>query len=265
MLTRILSGIVLVILTASSLFFGSWYLFGLCLAISLVGMMELYRVAGIHKTILGLIGYISVIAYYACVFLGLQQYEVLVFVACFICAMTAYVFCFPKYRTEDALMTFFGVIYVGVMLSYIYQTRSMENGIYIAWLIFICSWGSDTFAYFSGVTFGKHKMAPRLSPKKSIEGAIGGVIGTAILGAIYGFIIDDRLTMVSNPILVFAVASAVGALLSMIGDLAASAIKRNHEIKDYGKIIPGHGGILDRYDSVIFTAPIVYWVFYILK
>lgn len=265
LLTRILSGIVLVIITASSLYTGSWYLFGICLAISLIGMMELYRVVNVHKTLIGLIGYLSAIAFYLCAYYDVMQYGVLIFVTAFILVMTAYVISFPKYKIEDALMVFFGLIYVAVMLSYIYQTREMENGIYIVWLIFICAWGNDTFAYFTGVTLGKHKLAPRLSPKKSIEGAIGGVIGSAILGAIYGAIIDDKLTIVENPIFVFAIASAVGALLSMIGDLAASAIKRNHEIKDYGKLIPGHGGILDRYDSVIFTAPIVYWVFYFIS
>ena len=98
-----------------------------------------------------------------------------------------------------------------------------------------------------------HKMAPVLSPKKSVEGAVGGVVGAAALGAIYA-------AVTHGPIVEYAVICAVGALISMVGDLAASAIKRNRGIKDYGKLIPGHGGILDRFDSVIFTSPIIFYL-----
>jgi len=262
---RILSGIVLIILTVSSLWIGSWYLFGVCIFISLIGMMELYRILGIHKQLIGIIGYLFAIVYYICVYFNYQQYSLLILLAALMLIMTVYVISFPKYKIEDAVMVFFGICYVAVMLSYIYQTREIENGIYVVWIIFICSWGNDTFAYFTGVLLGKHKMAPKLSPKKTVEGAIGGVIGAAVLGAVYGYIVTGKLTIVTNTIFVFAVASATGALLSIVGDLAASAIKRDHEVKDYGKLIPGHGGILDRYDSVIFTAPVVFWVVYFLR
>ena len=96
-------------------------------------------------------------------------------------------------------------------------------------------------------------MAPVLSPKKSVEGAVGGVAGAALLGVIYA-------AATQGPMLEYAVICAIGALISMVGDLAASAIKRNQGIKDYGKLIPGHGGILDRFDSIIFTAPIIYYM-----
>lgn len=126
--------------------------------------------------------------------------------------------------------------------------------------------GNDTFAYFTGVLIGKHKMAPVLSPKKSVEGAIGGIAGATILGIIYGSIVSTRMSeVIGSPVLTFAVASCVGAILAIVGDLAASAIKRNYNVKDYGKLIPGHGGILDRFDSVIFTAPIVYWAIVIIN
>lgn len=265
LLERILSGIILIIITASSLWIGNFFLFGVCIVISLIGMMELYRIVGVHKQLIGIIGYLSAIVYYICIYFNYNQYELPILLASLILIMTVYVISFPKYNTEHILMVFFAICYVAVMLSYIYQTREIENGVYIVWIIFICSWGNDTFAYFTGVLLGKHKMAPKLSPKKSVEGAIGGVLGAAALGAAYGYIVSEKLTVVSNPIFVFAVASAVGALLSIVGDLAASAIKRNHEVKDYGKLIPGHGGILDRYDSVIFTAPVVFWVVYFLR
>ena len=169
-----------------------------------------------------------------------------------------YVFLFPKYHSDEVMTAFFGIVYVAVSLSFIYQTRNLKDGQFYVWLIFICSWGCDTMAYVAGRLFGRHKMAPVLSPKKTIEGAVGGVAGAALIGAIYAAAIGRFLESGSSRILIFALISAVGALVSMTGDLAASAIKRNKDIKDYGNLIPGHGGILDRFDSVIITAPIIY-------
>ena len=149
-----------------------------------------------------------------------------------------------------------------VMFSFIYRIRITEYGIYLVWMVFIASWISDTFAYFTGVLFGKHKLAPVLSPKKSIEGSVGGVIGSALAGALFGYLFATRVGQEVNLILVCAVLGALGSIISQIGDLAASAIKRNQDIKDYGTLIPGHGGIMDRFDSVIVTAPIIYFLVY---
>ena len=107
-------------------------------------------------------------------------------------------------------------------------------------------------------------MSPKLSPKKSIEGAIGGIAGSALVGALYSYFIVDSVITEQNVTWAFILISAIGAMISQIGDLAASAIKRNHEIKDYGKLIPGHGGVMDRFDSVIFTAPMIYLLVIIL-
>ena len=120
------------------------------------------------------------------------------------------------------MLVFTGIFYVAVMLSYIYKVRVAGDGKYIVWLVFVSSWGNDTFAYFTGVLFGKHKMAPKLSPKKSVEGAVGGVTGATLLGIIYGFIISTRMSGIFvHPVWTFAIASFIGALLSIIGDLAA--------------------------------------------
>ena len=132
------------------------------------------------------------------------------------------------------------------------------------WLIFACSWGCDTSAYCVGMTLGKHKLAPVLSPKKSVEGAIGGVLGAVLIGVLYALAINKFTTSTGINVWYYAAISAVGAIISQVGDLAASGIKRNHDIKDYGRLIPGHGGILDRFDSVIFTAPIIYYMALIL-
>ena len=163
-------------------------------------------------------------------------------------------------RDVESLLAFFGIVYVAVMLSYVYQIRVLKNGVYLAFLVFICSWGCDTCAYCVGKTMGKHKMAPVLSPKKSVEGAVGGVLGTALLTVLYAFIFRVQMGLEVRGIIVLAVISAVAGLISMVGDLTASAIKRNYDIKDYGTLIPGHGGIMDRFDSMMITAPIIYYL-----
>ena len=103
-------------------------------------------------------------------------------------------------------------------------------------------------------------MSPVLSPKKSVEGAIGGLAGTFLLTLLYGYLCSAQMEMTNIQIWILASISVIGGMISMIGDLAASAIKRNYEVKDYGTLIPGHGGILDRFDSVIFTAPVIYYL-----
>lgn len=255
---RLGSGIILIALILATIIPGGKVLFVANFLISLIGVYELYKVLGIEKNSLGITGYLATIAYYALIYFKKNEWIIIVLVMFLICLLAQYVFMFPKYKTEQISNALMSMIYAGVLLSYIYLVRNTENGIYTVWLIFLCSWASDTCAYAVGMAIGKHKMAPVLSPKKSIEGAIGGVVGAAILGAVYASIFSDHLHMTMNPVISFAIICAVGALISMIGDLAASAIKRNHDIKDYGKLIPGHGGIMDRFDSVIFVAPIIF-------
>ncbi len=258
--TRLLSGIILVIAALFLVIIGGDLLLVSTLAISWIALFELYRIFHIEKALPGILGYLAAAAYYVNLRFSLVEDQMMFVMALLMGMMFVYVFAYPKYRTEQMLAAFFGVFYVAVMLSFVYQTRMMERGAYIVWLIFLCSWGCDTCAYCVGVLIGKHKMSPKLSPKKSIEGAVGGVVGTALLTGLYGYIFREAMGIDAAYVWILAGISAIGALISMVGDLTASAIKRNYEIKDYGKLIPGHGGILDRFDSVIFTAPIIYYL-----
>lgn len=262
--TRLLSGILLVVIALFTVISGGGILFATLFIISMIGLSELYKVFEIQNKAPGICGYLFAAIYYGLVYFKESLPEttdwfLLLFMVFLICMMAVLVFSFPKYRTEQILAGFFGVFYVAAMLSYIYQIRLLSGGVFTVWLVFICAWGCDTCAYCVGMLIGKHKMAPKLSPKKSVEGGVGGVVGAALIGVLYALAINHwgnaGVSAVS-----FAVIGAVGGMISQVGDLAASAIKRNHNIKDYGKLIPGHGGILDRFDSVIFTAPIIYYL-----
>ena len=256
--TRLISGIVLVIIAAFLLVEGSTVLYFGSMAISLIGLYELYRVMKIERSAPGFVGYAAVVAYYW-IMGNREQYVTFLAIISLMILMTIYVVTFPKYGTEQITVAFFGIFYVGIMFSYLYQVREMPDGKYLVWLILLSSWGCDTFAYCAVKLFGKHKMTPKLSPKKTVEGAIGGVVGAAVLGFLYGTFFKNNMIQVINPGVISGVACAIAAVISMVGDLAASAIKRNHDIKDYGNLIPGHGGILDRFDSMIFTAPAIYF------
>ena len=267
MLTRVISGIFLVIFLGITMFCGGWVLFSATLFVSLVGFYELIKAIHVRpdeKKMCGveIMGYIGIIGYYIIMGMAKEKAFLLFPIILTIMAMMlVYVLKFPKYKADKAMGSVFAFLYAPILLSYIYQTRMMENGLYIVWLVFIASWVCDTCAYFSGVLLGRHKLAPVLSPKKSVEGAIGGVLGAAVVGFLYALVLQkiEAIVIPDNALWAFPIIAAVGAVLSQIGDLAASGIKRDYGIKDYGKLIPGHGGIMDRFDSVIVTAPLIYY------
>jgi phosphatidate cytidylyltransferase len=238
--TRLLSGIILVILALVIIIGGGNILLFSTLAISLVGMYELYRVFQIEKSILACISYGVAALYYCNLNWGWVTDSMMIAMLLLILLMFAYVFSYPKFDAKHLMVAFFGLFYVAVMLSYVYQIRILENGLYLAFLIFICSWGCDTCAYCVGMLIGKHKMAPVLSPKKSIEGAVGGVLGTALLTVIYLVIFKKQMDIDGTSIAILAVISAVAALISMVGDLTASAIKRNYNIKFAKNLLQTH-------------------------
>ena len=243
-----MSGILLVIIALITIISGGNILFGTVLVISLIGLSELYKVFKIEKKPLGICGYLFTIGYYVLLYMssllskGNHDWFMMLFLGYLICLMAIMVFAYPTYHADQLMAAYFG---------------------FKVWLVFICAWGCDTCAYCVGMLIGKHKMAPVLSPKKSIEGGIGGIVGAALIGVLYALAIN-KWGGAGVGVAEFAIIGAAGGAISQIGDLAASAIKRNYNIKDYGKLIPGHGGILDRFDSVIITAPLIYFLSNIL-
>lgn len=276
--TRLISGIVLVAIALLAFIFGGEILLGISVFISIAGYLELCRAVGVKEkdkkiNALEIVGIIGILAYYAVLYffpaveegnaamsMGNVLYAVIPVIGVFMLSMLLYVVCFPKYRSEQIMANVFNFLYAPVMLSFIYLTREQEAGKYIVWLILISSWGCDTCAYVVGMLIGKKKIFPVLSPKKSLEGCIGGVVGAGLIAALYAIFALENVFPDKRVTIVITVICMVGAVMSQVGDLAASAIKRNHEIKDYGKLIPGHGGIMDRFDSVIVTAPMIYFL-----
>lgn len=264
--TRLASGVVLLILAILTMSLGGIPLALLLLLISLIAYRELTKAlfcASDDKklNVLEIVGLSGVIAYYAAAFFSTEAILLLMcIVGVFMAVMFVYVATFPKYRAEQVLAAYFSFLYAPVMLSFVYLTRMLPQGIYMVWLILISSWGCDTCAYAVGMLIGKHKIFPVLSPKKSLEGCIGGVAGAALIGGLYGHFFVERVFPDQTVMWIIAFICAIGAVMSMVGDLGASAIKRNHNIKDYGNLIPGHGGIMDRFDSMIVTAPMIYFL-----
>lgn len=163
-----------------------------------------------------------------------------------------------KINIIDISVTLFGICYIVFFLMFIPLIRGFENGQFLIWYVFTASWGTDVFAYIVGKTIGKHKFC-EISPKKSIEGCIGGVIGAVLftIAFTYGFNHFAELNIAYDKIIVFSI---ILSIIGQMGDFAASAVKRYVGIKDYSNLIPGHGGMLDRFDSVIFIAPAAYFL-----
>ncbi|MDE7251410.1 MAG: phosphatidate cytidylyltransferase [Acetatifactor sp.] len=279
--TRLISGIILLVIAISTMSLGNIWLIVPLFLISLVAYRELTKALGCAKKEKGLnsleiAGFLGIAAYYASAWLvAIEHKSFVLLLACimyvFMAQMLVYVVTFPKFHANQVVGAFFAFVYAPVMLAFVFLTREMGSGqytgigFYAVWLILISSWGCDTCAYAVGVLIGKHKIFPVLSPKKSLEGCIGGVAGAALLGGLYGHFVVERAYIASGNTEAAAAGAlalicALGAVMSMVGDLAASAIKRNNNIKDYGKLIPGHGGIMDRFDSMIVTAPMTYFL-----
>lgn len=159
---------------------------------------------------------------------------------------------------NDITVEFFGIIYIIGFTVFMPILYGMQNGKYLIMYVLLSAWGSDTFAYAFGRRFGKHKLSI-ISPKKSVEGSAAGVIGGAFICLLYTLLIN-RFAMLNISYTYIILVSIILSILSQIGDLAASSIKRYVEAKDFGNLLPGHGGMLDRIDSIIFIAPFAYFL-----
>ncbi len=264
---RILSGIVLFPIFALILIFGNKYLVDVF--ISIVAIMSLHEFYKAFKekakpiqwtgyVTAGLISLIHLIPseYVLPVITLLILMNILVlFVQSIVTNM--------KRNVNDIAISLFGICYIVFFLMFAPLIRdSLENGKILIWYVFFSAWGTDIFAYFIGRRFGKHKFTT-ISPKKSIEGCVAGIFGAIIMNLVYTAICNSILGTNFNYIYIFGI-SIFLSVISQIGDLAASSVKRYCDIKDYSNLIPGHGGLLDRIDSVIFILPFAYFLLSII-
>ena len=164
-----------------------------------------------------------------------------------------------KISFKDMAYTLLGICYVPTFIMFLTMIDKMQNGKILLGYIFIASWGTDVFAYCIGKRFGKHKFS-KVSPKKSIEGCIAGTVGATVLALIYTFVLNNNFSF-EYSYFVVGISGIVLSLIGQIGDFSASCIKRYVDIKDYSNLLPGHGGMLDRIDSVLFIAPFAYMLF----
>ena len=260
MLVRILSSIIsFPILFFIVLFGGNILKLGIAF-VSIIALYEFYN--AIHKKNLPIhfLGYFISLLYIFTLKTNLINYLDIILILNIILLLINIVFNYKNINIFDIAVTLFGFFYITFMFSNIYLIRHFKYGLIIVWLPFISAWLCDTGAYFVGISIGKTKLTPELSPKKTIEGAIGGVVFSVIGSFLYWALISHFFKELKEIdfMILFLLIGFFGSIFAQFGDLTASAIKRHFNVKDYGKIIPGHGGILDRFDSVIFTSAIIY-------
>ncbi|WP_143314899.1 phosphatidate cytidylyltransferase [Clostridium sp. HBUAS56017] len=224
-------------------------------ALSVLGLYEFYKALKEQKfNPIGLIGYVLLVAYYLFNH-NFQTLMHLIILGTFLLLIIPVINL--KHTFIDVALTILGFIYVGIFFSFIYLVNIKDGGMFYVWLIFIGSWMADTTAYYAGRRFGKTKLCPKVSPKKTVEGLIGGLLGATIFCGLFGMFV--RCYIVQVPLYHFFIIGALCGGFSTFGDLVASSIKRYVGIKDYSNLIPGHGGILDRFDSILFSAAVVFY------
>lgn len=254
MKTRILSGIIMLPLLTFVFVGGKLLLIG-CFILAISALREFYNGFGnLDIKPSSAIGFASAFLLYS---INLIEYNIpslnMLWIFVVIISCMIYLFKVDEVKIEDGMATMMGIFYI-VFFSYhiVLVEQTGEHSLFV-WLIFFTALGTDVFAYFSGYVFGKHKLSPKISPKKTIEGSIGGILGSVLLCGLFGYFLMPL--MLIHCVIIGIIAS----VLSQIGDLTASIFKRKMGLKDYGNLIPGHGGVLDRIDSLLFTAPLIYY------
>lgn len=262
-LKRILTTVVGLPAVALVFLFGNEYVVGgVILVASIICMYEYFKVANKVSKPIKWVGYLgNLLIVFATIFSAEMFTRIflfsipIIFLMLFLCV----IFTNMKITFKDVAYTLLGICYIPIFLMFLEMIRKFEHGKVLIGYVFIISWSTDIFAYIIGRAFGKHKFS-KISPKKSVEGCIAGVIGSVILSLIYTYV-SNNFWLTNYPYVFIIFISILLSIISQIGDFTASSIKRFVDIKDYGNIIPGHGGMLDRLDSLLFIGPFTYYVF----
>ena len=248
-----------------------WATAALLAALGVIGAHELLAaVSGAEKTksLWVLAGFMAVCTVFS-TYAGMEAYKgtVLVAVPWLLCAAVALLFLLAvrwfgrenAVAFQDVCAVLLGGVAIPLAMSCLLRLRLMEFGGGLVLMPLVAAFMSDSAALFTGMACGKHKLAPKASPKKTVEGAVGGLVG-GIVGMVLFRIVFFFVTVQALSIGWCMIIGLVGAFMGQLGDLSFSVIKRQCGIKDYGRLLPGHGGVLDRFDSVIFAAPVIWMI-----
>ncbi len=261
MLQRVITSVVGLVILAAVLIPQNVVVFAVAVGIFAAGMLwELYATIKNHPAVT-VIGYLSAVLMTAGIFMDIQA----AVCAAVMLHLLAGIIFHEKVQFKDIAASFLCTVFVTYFMNTLSKTMA-GYGVAGVFFVFLSAWTTDTSAYFAGRAFGRHKLIPKVSPKKTVEGAVGGVLGCIVCNFIYVLILRYCFNIVAfdlTPVGIIAmvVFASCASVAAQLGDLAASAIKRDYGVKDFGKIFPGHGGILDRFDSVIFLTPVVYYFF----
>lgn len=249
---RILTALVAIPLLLLLVVLGEWYFFGICLLASVIALYEFYCFSqGLgYNLSLSLLLTGGLAAFLTMYLIGENRLDFSALIVLIIFILLAEMFR-SKAVLKNGSLTILGLFYAGVLFAFLPLIRNLGLGYVV--LLFLVTWGTDSFAYFIGIRFGRHKLWPAISPKKSWEGALGGLLGGILGGLVTAFL------GFSTP-LIGLLAGFFGGITAEVGDLMESAMKRESNVKDSGYILPGHGGILDRVDSLILLAPVIYFI-----
>lgn len=264
MLQRVITGAIIAVVVLVILFSNVVVTGTFVALLALIAQYEFLKVVGIgEKPVLLGTNLIFSIIFAAIVFF--EKNAVLPAIAAFYVVLLFAIMLFNHEKTEfnHVSLCVFSLVYITASMLHIVTVRQLDMGNLYIFLIFIGAFATDTCAYFVGVLFGKHKLCPKVSPKKTIEGAVGGEVGTVVLMLAFGYV-AGKLNNLDVNYFNLAFLGILSGLFSQLGDLTASIIKRQYDVKDYGHILPGHGGVMDRLDSIILMAPLVYYFVTIL-
>ena len=229
---------------------------------TVIGLSEIYNATGMLKkqNKLCLISYVySFLTYIIISFVSAPGIVLALSAVIYALFLLVYmIFNHDKISFDETASLLFQTLYVSVLFAHIILVRKLTYGNYFIWFIFITAWLSDTAAYAVGLRYGRNKLIPEISPKKTVEGAIGGLVGCVVFNLIYGAVCSIAFDLSVN-FFALIMMSVFAGIMSQLGDLSASCIKREYNLKDYSNMLPGHGGILDRFDSVLFVAPTIYY------
>ncbi|MGI5875195.1 MAG: phosphatidate cytidylyltransferase [Dethiobacteria bacterium] len=254
---RVLTGIVGIPLLLFLVYMGGYWFGLIVLLISLIGLKEYYSLA--HQTgwkALEFTGVFFLLPALLLVYKGNLTYILLLWLLFFIILSLFPVFFYSRVKYKEPAVVFWGVLYTGGLASFLVAIRLLPDGYLLTIFFLALIWSTDICAYFVGTYFGKMPLAPKISPKKTIEGTIGGLVGSVLTGMLLARFLPLPYLQVTTGAALGLIIGVVGAL----GDLTQSVLKRSANVKNSGNLLPGHGGILDRFDSLLFAAPFFYFL-----